>query len=84
MTASAAGSRGPTCPTCKKAVEKDGEAFPFCSQRCKLVDLGGWLEGRYVIPGPSLAMPGASARDDDQQLFESDVEPPEDGKLPRA
>jgi endogenous inhibitor of DNA gyrase (YacG/DUF329 family) len=23
--------------------------FPFCSQRCKLVDLHGWLNGRYVV-----------------------------------
>ncbi len=24
---------------------------PFCSERCKLLDLGAWLEGRYRIPG---------------------------------
>lgn len=73
----------PSCPTCKKAVGKEQETFPFCSQRCKLVDLGSWLEGRYVIPGPSMAMAGTQA-DGEEALFESDVEPPEDGKLPRA
>jgi endogenous inhibitor of DNA gyrase (YacG/DUF329 family) len=25
--------------------------FPFCSRQCKMIDLGKWLEGDYVIPG---------------------------------
>lgn len=37
------------CPTCKKRVEPEGKAFPFCSERCRLVDLGNWLGGRYRI-----------------------------------
>jgi uncharacterized protein len=37
------------CPTCKKPVEADSKAFPFCSERCRLVDLGNWLDGRYRI-----------------------------------
>lgn len=28
---------------------------PFCSERCKMVDLGRWLEGEYRIPGEDLA-----------------------------
>jgi uncharacterized protein len=42
------------CPICKTPVKEpeDGEQshFPFCSERCKLIDLGRWLEGRYQIP----------------------------------
>ncbi|WP_282012395.1 DNA gyrase inhibitor YacG [Nitrospina watsonii] len=39
------------CPTCKKNVVKDGNAFfPFCSERCRLADLGKWLDGAYAIP----------------------------------
>ena len=42
------------CPICKKPVEdpKPGEKsfFPFCSERCKLIDLGRWLGGKYQIP----------------------------------
>jgi len=39
------------CLICKKeAAKKDNEFFPFCSERCKLIDLGKWLDGRYVIP----------------------------------
>jgi len=37
------------CPTCKKDVAPDVKSFPFCSERCRLVDLGNWLDGRYRI-----------------------------------
>ena len=40
------------CPTCKR-LRDDAQApapfSPFCSQRCKLADLHGWLNDRYVI-----------------------------------
>ena len=40
-----------TCPTCHKAVSWEGNAFrPFCSERCRLVDLQGWVGERYRIP----------------------------------
>ena len=41
------------CPTCQRPIEW-GEAFPFrpfCSERCRLIDLGAWLTERHVIPG---------------------------------
>nr|WP_257392800.1 DNA gyrase inhibitor YacG [Neisseria meningitidis] len=40
------------CPTCQTAVVwKPENAFrPFCSQRCKLIDLGGWADGKYPNP----------------------------------
>ena len=37
------------CPTCKKDVAEDAKSFPFCSERCRLVDLGNWLDGKYRI-----------------------------------
>ena len=39
------------CPICKRSIPDDARppAFPFCSQRCKLVDLDGWLSDRYVV-----------------------------------
>ncbi len=42
-----------TCPICRKPVgpRKENPAFPFCSQRCRLLDLGKWLGGDYRIPG---------------------------------
>ncbi len=39
------------CPTCKKEALWDGNNFrPFCSERCKLIDLGEWATGKYGIP----------------------------------
>lgn len=39
------------CPTCRKEVPWDDNPYrPFCSERCKLVDLGAWSQERYRIP----------------------------------
>ena len=40
------------CPICKKTVKSDNSDFPFCSERCRLIDLGKWASGRYVIASP--------------------------------
>ncbi len=45
-----------TCPICASPVSSDTSegrdaAFPFCSMRCKRIDLGAWLDGAYRIPG---------------------------------
>ena len=42
------------CPTCKSAVTTDNENFPFCSDRCRLLDLGKWASGDYKISSPVL------------------------------
>jgi endogenous inhibitor of DNA gyrase (YacG/DUF329 family) len=36
------------CPECGKPSSR--EFYPFCSERCKSVDLNRWLSGRYAIP----------------------------------
>ncbi len=39
------------CPICDKpAVWKDNPFRPFCSERCKLLDLGAWVDGDYAVP----------------------------------
>jgi uncharacterized protein len=39
------------CPRCGKEVQKSGNrVWPFCSERCKLIDLGNWISGSYRIP----------------------------------
>ena len=39
------------CPVCNKPVEWQGNEFrPFCSERCKLIDFGGWVNGDYAVP----------------------------------
>jgi uncharacterized protein len=40
------------CPICKKAVKSTDADFPFCSERCRLLDLGKWATGAYVISSP--------------------------------
>ena len=40
------------CPTCKKLVLRTDSDFPFCSERCRLIDLGKWASGGYVISTP--------------------------------
>ena len=40
------------CPICKKPTKTAGADFPFCSERCRLIDLGKWASGGYVISSP--------------------------------
>ncbi len=40
------------CPTCKKIVLANDPDFPFCSERCRVIDLGKWASGAYVISAP--------------------------------
>jgi hypothetical protein len=40
------------CPICKKLVRSTDPEFPFCSQRCRTIDLGKWASGAYVISSP--------------------------------
>jgi uncharacterized protein len=64
----------PRCPSCKKpaAPRKENASFPFCSERCKMIDLGRWLGGDYRLPGPPAsdadiagALRDGTRRDDD-------------------
>jgi uncharacterized protein len=54
------------CPICKKAVKSDDAEFPFCSDRCRTIDLGKWASDAYVVPSP--------VTDADEQLRESTPE----------
>jgi len=40
------------CPTCQKEVVWSKTALyrPFCSERCRTIDLGAWADGSYAIP----------------------------------
>ena len=40
------------CPRCGEpaSLEKTNRFRPFCSERCKLIDLGAWASGQYAIP----------------------------------
>jgi uncharacterized protein len=42
------------CPTCRAIVVAGSEDFPFCSDRCRRIDLGKWASGDYKISSPIL------------------------------
>ena len=52
------------CPTCQRDSEwsADNQWRPFCSQRCKLIDLGDWAAEKHAIPVVEL--------DDESQIAE--------------
>jgi uncharacterized protein len=52
------------CPICKKEVQPGDPEFPFCSERCRLIDLGNWASGKYAIPGAPVE-PGEGKGEDD-------------------
>jgi endogenous inhibitor of DNA gyrase (YacG/DUF329 family) len=65
------------CPICHKAVRtpakepsEEAEFFPFCSERCRLIDLGAWLDAKYKI---------ASAQQPEESENPSDATAPSNG-----
>jgi endogenous inhibitor of DNA gyrase (YacG/DUF329 family) len=60
------------CPTCRKETAWENNPHrPFCSERCRLIDLGAWAEERYRIPGETI----------EDDFFDSDEEDDEEKKL---
>ncbi len=60
------------CPICDKPMDgqpKDWPVWPFCSERCKLIDLGRWLDGSYRSESP--------ARAEDLDDAEDSAQPPQ-------
>lgn len=46
------------CPTCQREIDWSQSPFrPFCSERCKLIDLGAWLTEKHAIPGETAPEP---------------------------
>lgn len=56
------------CPTCNKQVEWQDNPFrPFCSERCKLVDLSKWVSEEYRVPGRPVAGEPVEEDEDDSR-----------------
>jgi endogenous inhibitor of DNA gyrase (YacG/DUF329 family) len=56
------------CPICRKEVIRDNPEFPFCSERCRLIDLGNWASGKYVISSPlSQSEPASETPNEDEE-----------------
>lgn len=59
-------TRTATCPTCKQPSQKDGnKLFPFCSERCSMVDLGRWLNEDYRIPAEPVGPSNTNTNEED-------------------
>ena len=56
------------CPICKTEVTLGEPESPFCSERCRLLDLGNWAAERYVISRPAEPheLQGASPPDEEE------------------
>jgi endogenous inhibitor of DNA gyrase (YacG/DUF329 family) len=58
------------CPNCRAEVKprEENPAFPFCSPRCRALDLARWFTGSYRVPGaPAEVPPEKKPGDDDKQ-----------------
>ena len=53
------------CPICRKEVKREDPEFPFCSERCRIVDLGNWAAEKYVISTPADVVRNDSEDDDE-------------------
>ena len=60
-------SRIGACPTCRKssALDPGNPWRPFCSERCKLIDLGAWAAEQHAIPGEVVETDDDVKRDDE-------------------
>jgi len=56
------------CPICKAAVEREAKAFPFCSERCQVLDLASWSDGSYAIPAEPAMQIESSAEESEERL----------------
>jgi endogenous inhibitor of DNA gyrase (YacG/DUF329 family) len=59
----------PRCPSCRTEAKARAEnpAFPFCSPRCKAVDLGKWFTGAYRVPGKPAPLEQQPPKEDEEQ-----------------
>lgn len=60
------------CPSCRREVPWEGNSHrPFCSERCRVIDLGNWATDRYRVPGesadPEETEPGEESPPDDSE-----------------
>ncbi|HVK60748.1 MAG TPA: DNA gyrase inhibitor YacG [Bdellovibrionales bacterium] len=69
------------CPGCGQPSQySEKNPFrPFCSERCKLIDLGAWAEGKYAIPAKeNTADEFAESVENQSEDSDSEENPPED------
>lgn len=61
-------SRIVRCPICRAEVSwEENPHRPFCSERCRLIDLGAWSEGRYRLPAEKVNPESKKENGDDEE-----------------
>ena len=65
------------CPICNTAARprQDNPSFPFCSARCKTIDLGKWLNEEYRVPVEDDAQEAQELEIDDQKSAAAPEDP---------
>ncbi len=63
------------CPTCATIVLKSDEDFPFCSDRCRKIDLGKWASGGYRISSPIVDPSVLEDLENAQQRIDAEKKP---------
>jgi len=59
----------PRCPSCREEAKRREEnpSFPFCSARCRAIDLARWFTGSYRVPGPPAETQPQKPDEDDKE-----------------
>jgi endogenous inhibitor of DNA gyrase (YacG/DUF329 family) len=52
------------CPICKKEIAEGAPQFPFCSERCRTIDLGNWAAEKYKIASQTPPPPKENNEDE--------------------
>jgi endogenous inhibitor of DNA gyrase (YacG/DUF329 family) len=56
------------CPICRKVTSWEDNPFhPFCSDRCRIIDLGAWTQGSYRIPAEEMDIDLEDEDDEDKE-----------------
>ncbi len=63
-------TNGYKCPNCNTSFLEKSKDFPFCSARCRLIDLGAWAKEQYRIKGPEVTEPesGSTANEESDDV----------------
>ncbi len=71
------------CPTCRKPAEYSASNIyrPFCSNRCQLIDLGEWAEGKYAIAAEPASGSNESPSDSESDEASSEVSDETSGEM---
>ncbi|PYT67214.1 MAG: DNA gyrase inhibitor YacG [Acidobacteria bacterium] len=65
------------CPICKTETDSEVHAdFPFCSERCRMQDLGNWASEKYVVSEPLFDEEEAS--EDERKTILHDLDKPDE------